>query len=88
MSTPLILVADFRSLWNGRKIKHILDNGPTKLVIMNTNIKPEGWALLTLRLMIDTSALNESARTFMEENEIALQPYNVKLDYDYFSVGT
>jgi len=32
------------SLWNGRKIKHILNNGPTKLVIMDPKIKAEGCA--------------------------------------------
>lgn len=30
------------SLWNGRKIKHILDNGPTKLVILDPKL--EGWS--------------------------------------------
>ena len=30
------------SLWNGRKIKHILNNRPTKLVIMDPKIKSEG----------------------------------------------
>lgn len=27
------------SLWNGRKIKHILDNGPSKLVIMDPKLQ-------------------------------------------------
>jgi hypothetical protein len=55
---------------------------------MDPKIVPEGYTFKASRLMIDTNTLNERTRTFMKENEISLQPYNVNLDYDYFSVGT
>ena len=74
-------------VWSGRKISYIINEGPTKLVVMDPKVQLESSFLKSLT-DLDTNTVSETARKYMQEHDISLHPHTVTLDYDFWSVGT
>ena len=74
-------------MWGARKIKFIIDEGPSKLVVLDPKVQLESPITSLFVTNLDTESVSETARKYMQENNISLHPHTVNLDYDYWSVG-
>ena len=84
----LYTYADVSDVWSAGRIRHILENGQTKLVIMNPRVSPESSPIWnTCHLTVDANTLSEKARSYIQEKGISLQPHTLILDYDVWTAG-
>lgn len=80
------LLTHISDIWSAGRIKPIVDSGQTKLVIMNPRVDPQS-CLYFDSLTVDNKTLSETARAFIEENDILLRPHTLSLDYNFWTAG-